>query len=89
MDSNTPQPLSFPCDYPIKVMVRSEPDVRSHVDAVMERHAGPLDLARVTERPSKQQNFLGITYVIRAESESQLAELFTSLKQLPQVVMVL
>src|SRR6185437_16911826 len=81
--------LTFPCDYPIKVMVRAEPGIRSHIDAIMERHAGPLDLSTVTERPSAQQHFLGLTYVIRATGEAQIAELFTALKDCPQVLMVL
>ena len=57
MTSDVPERLSFPCDYPIKVMVRVENGVRSQVDAIVERHAGPIDLAAVTERPSTQGNF--------------------------------
>ena len=53
-----PPRLTFPCDYPIKVMVRAEHGVRAHIDAILERHAGPLDLSSVTERPSAQQHFL-------------------------------
>jgi putative lipoic acid-binding regulatory protein len=89
MTSDVPERLSFPCDYPIKVMVRVENGVRSHVDAIVERHAGPLDLATVTERPSAQGNFLGITYVIRATSPDQIAQLFAALKLCPQVMLVL
>jgi len=48
MNSDVPERLSFPCDYPIKVMVRVEDGVRSQVDAIVERHAGPLDLGSVT-----------------------------------------
>ena len=81
--------LEFPCDYPIKVMVRTEPGIRSRIDAIVERHAGPLDLSTVTERPSAQHNFLALTYVIRASSESQIATLFEALKQCPQVLLVL
>ena len=81
--------LEFPCDYPIKVMVRAEPGIRSRIDAIVERHAGPLDPSTVTERPSAQQNFLGLTYVIRADSASQIATLFEALKQCPQVMLVL
>ena len=81
--------LEFPCDYPIKVMVRVEDGVRSQVDAIVERYAGPLDLAAVTERPSTQRNFLGITYLIRATSPEQIAQLFAALKQCPQVMLVL
>jgi putative lipoic acid-binding regulatory protein len=89
MTSDVPERLSFPCDYPIKVMVRVEDGVRSQVDAIVERHAGPLDLAAVTERPSTQGNFLGITYLIRAISPEQIAQLFAALKQCPQVMLVL
>jgi uncharacterized protein len=89
MTSDVPERLGFPCDYPIKVMVRVEDGVRSRVDAIVERHAGPLDLAAVTERPSTQGNFLGITYLIRAASPEQIAQLFADLKQCPQVMLVL
>ncbi len=89
MNAPDPPRLLFPCDYPIKVMVRVEPGVRAHVDAILERHAGPIDLATVSERASAQQNFLGITYVIHARSEAQIAELFEALKACPQVLLVL
>lgn len=89
MASDVPERLSFPCDYPIKVMVRVEDGVRSQVDTIVERHAGPIDLAAVTERPSTQGNFLGITYQIRAVSPEQIAQLFAALKECPQVMLVL
>jgi putative lipoic acid-binding regulatory protein len=84
-----PPRLNFPCDYPIKVMVRAEEGVRSHIDAIVERHAGPLDLAAVSERASAQQRFLSLTYVIRATGGPQIAELFADLKRCPQVMMVI
>lgn len=89
MDADTPPQLSFPCDYPIKVMVRADPGVRDRVDAIVERHAGPVDLSAVTEHSSAQKRFLAITYVIRAASESQIAALFEALKLCPQVLLVL
>jgi putative lipoic acid-binding regulatory protein len=89
MTTDAPNRLSFPCDYPIKVMVRVADGVRSQIDAIVERHAGPLDVAGVTQRASAQGNFLGITYVIRASSEDQIAQLFAALKQCPQVMLVL
>jgi len=89
MTSNGPERVNFPCDYPIKVMVRVERGVRGQIDAIVEQHAGPLDPAGVTERPSAQGNFLGITYVIRARSEDQIAQLFAALKLCPQVMLVL
>jgi len=87
--SATPPRLTFPCDYPIKVMARTEPGLRTHLDALVERHAGPIDLSTVIERPSAQQNFVGITYVIRAQSAAQINELFEALKLVPAVLLVL
>ena len=89
MTNDAPERLSFPCDYPVKVMVRAEPGVRSRVDAIVATNAGPLDPSAVTERSSAQDHFIGITYVIRATGEAQIAALFAALKLCPQVLLVL
>jgi putative lipoic acid-binding regulatory protein len=89
MSPNPPEHLSFPCDYPIKVMVRAEKGVRSQIDAIIECHAAPLDRTSVVERPSAQKNFLGITYVIRATGAEQIAQLFAALKLCEHVLLVL
>lgn len=89
MTDPTPGRLHFPCDYPIKVMVRAAPGVREQVDAIVRRHAGPIGSESVTERNSARNRYLGITYVIRARDEAQIAELFSALKAFPPVLMVL
>ncbi len=81
--------LSFPCDYPIKVMLRANESSRAHVDAVMARHTDATVIAAATERPSAQGNFLGVTYTIRARDAEHIAALFADLKDLPGVLMVL
>jgi putative lipoic acid-binding regulatory protein len=89
MTPEAPERVTFPCEYPIKVMVRADPGVRSQVDAIIERHEGPVDPSTVTERSSAQNRFMGITYVIRATGEAQIAGLFEALKLCPQVLLVL
>ena len=81
--------LSFPCDYPIKVMLRAGAELRAHVDAVMARHVDATVIALATERPSAQGNFLGVTYTIRARDAEHIAALFADLKDIPGVLMVL
>ena len=54
-----------------------------------ERHAGPVEGLLVTERPSAKNRFIGITYVIHATSEAQIAALFGALKLCPQVMLVI
>ena len=86
---NTPELLTFPCDYPIKVMLRAGTELRAHVDAVMARHAGAQVATSATERPSAQGNFSAVTYTIRARDPEHIAALFADLKDIPGVLMVL
>ena len=89
MTDDSPERLSFPCQYPIKVMVRAEPGVRDEVDRIVEQHAGPLDPGSITERASAQNRFIGITYLIHATGEAQIVALFGALKLHPRVLLVL
>lgn len=81
--------LQFPCRYPIKVMIRASAGLRERIDAIVTRHAGTLQPADITERPSAQQNYAGITYLIEARDEAQIAALFAELKETPGVMVVL
>jgi len=87
---NAPQQLEFPCDYPIKVVVRIQAaGVREAVAEVFERHAGAGSARRSAERPSAQANFAGLTYVIRATGPEQIEALFIELKRIPGVLLIL
>ena len=86
---DAPQKLEFPCDYPIKIMVRSQEGVREAVALAVERHAGPVPEERFRERTSAQANFAGLTYVIQATGAAQIEALFLELKQIPGVLLVL
>jgi len=86
---DTPKLLTFPCAYPIKVMMRAEPAVRASVDAVLARHAEAAAIADATERPSAQGNFRSVTYTIHARDELHIAALFADLKNVDGVLLVL
>ena len=87
MDS--PKLLKFPCDYPIKVMIRTEAEVRAAVDAAFATHAGAAVVAKAVARASAQGNFTSVTYLLHARDEAHVAELFADLKLIPGVLMVL
>ena len=84
-----PERISFPADYPIKVVARSADDLRPRIDAVFARHFGELPEGSVTERASAQSNFVAITYVMRVEHAGQLSALHGELKGFAEVLMVL
>jgi putative lipoic acid-binding regulatory protein len=86
---DTPKLLTFPCAYPIKVMMRAEPAVRAGVDEVLARHAEAAAIAGATERPSAQRNFCSVTYTIHARDEQHIAALFADLKNIDGVLLVL
>jgi len=86
---NQPELLQFPTDYPIKVVGRPSDEFRARVHAIVLRHVPLLDAERVTERLSKNGNFLSISCVIRAESREQVVALATDLKACEGVLMIL
>jgi uncharacterized protein len=84
-----PERISFPVEYPIKVVARAAPDLRAQVDAVFSRHLGPVSPEKVSERPSAQSNFVALTYSLVVDNEAQLKALHAELTLLEGVVMVL
>jgi hypothetical protein len=84
-----PEKISFPADYPIKVVARAELKLRAEIDAIFERHFGTLPPGVPTERPSAQGNFMALTYPMRVERAEQLPALNAELQALPGVMFVL
>ena len=71
--------FEFPCEFPIKVMGRDSESFRTLTLAIVERHAGPLAAASISERASSKGRFLALTYTIRAESRAQLDRIYQDL----------
>ncbi len=84
-----PERITFPTEYPIKVVARASAELRTLVDAVFSHHFGVIPPESVTERASAQSNFVALTYVVVAQNEAQLAALHVDLKLLDGVMMVL
>jgi putative lipoic acid-binding regulatory protein len=78
IDSNN-TPLEFPADHPVKVMGRASPEFRARVLQVAALHAGPLVPEQVSERLSRDGNYVSLTFVIRAESREHLDRLYREL----------
>jgi len=84
-----PERISFPTEYPIKVIARAREGLRGHLDEVFTRHLGAFHEGQVTERPSAQAAFIALTYLLVVEAESQLAPLHSDLQAVEGVIMVL
>ncbi len=81
--------LEYPTDYPIKVVGRPEGGFRLRIDAILERHAGPLPAERVTENTSGKGNYVSITYTIVATGNEQVIGLVEELARTEGVLMVI
>lgn len=87
--SDSKELLTFPTDYPIKVVGRRSEGLRARIDMIVLQHAPDLDHSLTTERDSAQANFVSISYVIRATSREQIVQLATALREADDVVMLI
>ena len=81
--------LAFPCEFPIKVMGKTQTGYAQAVTEVVTRHAPDFDPATLEMRSSREGNYLSLTFTIRAVSREQLDELYRELCDHPMVTMVL
>ncbi|MCY4263602.1 MAG: DUF493 domain-containing protein [Gammaproteobacteria bacterium] len=89
-DAGQTQPkIEFPCLYPIKVIGEARPDFRTTVINAVERHTGSIDSELIKSQSSKQKNYVSITLTIAATGETQLRNIFSDLKAIKSVKLVL
>ncbi len=81
--------LQFPVEFPIKVMGRHDAGLRASTQAIIERHAGPVEESSVRSRTSGDGNFLALTYTVLAVSREQLDAIYRELSACEAVLMAL
>ena len=81
--------IEYPSSFPIKVMGANVPGFVDAVVAIALRFDPALDAAGVVTRPSKGNNYLGVTVTVTATSREQLDELYRTLSTHPMVKVVL
>lgn len=81
--------IEFPCLYPIKIIGRAEHRFEELVVEMVERHTGKIDAELIRIQTSRKNNYLSVTVTIAATGEEQLQNIFTDLKTIDSVKMVL
>lgn len=81
--------LEFPCQFAIKVMGRTIPELDVLVVEIVRRHSPDLREGAVTSRPSKGGNYTAITVTIDASSREQLDAIYQDLTASPHILMAL
>jgi hypothetical protein len=86
-ESQLESPLEFPCDLPIKVFGRNDPEFRAAVLAIVETHFGSA--YTVAEQQSKQGSYSSLTVTVRVESRAQADAVYAALVAHELVLMAL
>ena len=81
--------IEYPCDFPIKIMGKSQQGFAQTIAALVKQHAPDFDPASIEMRSSKRGGYISLTCTINATSRQQLDALYQSLCDHPQVVMAL
>lgn len=81
--------LEYPCDFPIKVLGRTQAGFAQTILEVVRSHAPDFDGSTIDMKTSRRGKYLSLTCVIRATSRQQLDDLYRALCDHPMVVMVL
>lgn len=81
--------ISFPCDYPIKIVGTHTEDFVDRVTMIVRQHAADLEEDKISVRMSRNDRFCSVTFVIVATGELQLQAINTALQAEPCVSMVL
>ena len=81
--------ITYPCDFPIKIMgVTQDAFAQTIVDVVC-LHDPEFDADKMEMRPSSKGNYLSLTVTVRATSREQLDNLYRALSSHPMVIVVL
>ncbi|MEJ2514097.1 MAG: DUF493 domain-containing protein [Gammaproteobacteria bacterium] len=81
--------LTFPLEFPVKVMGRSAPDFVELVTGIVSDHTGALAEEAVAVRDSRKGNFVSVTVTFTATSREQLDAVYRALSGHERVLMVL
>lgn len=81
--------LTFPRDFTIKVMGKTDSDFKEKVTAIIKKHFPNIKDEQISQRPSKDNNYLALSININAESKEQLDALYQDLSAEPSILMAL
>ena len=89
MTKESDELFNFPCDFPIKVMGRTDCELETLVVEIVNKHVDDLNEAAVKSRPSGKGNFMAVTVIVKAHSREQLDNIYLELTAQEEVLMAL
>ena len=71
--------FEFPCEFPVKAMGKSGPDLETAVLEIINRHVTDLSEGAIKLNASKGGNYTSITITITAQSKAHLDGIYMEL----------
>ncbi|MDH5472512.1 MAG: DUF493 domain-containing protein [Gammaproteobacteria bacterium] len=81
--------FAFPCEFPIKAMGKSGPELEGAVLAIINRHVPDLSEGAIKLNASKGGNYTSITITITAQSKAHLDGIYYELTACEHVLFAL
>lgn len=88
-ESSEETALTFPCQFPVKLMGHNKPEFRPLAIRLIEQHTGKVAADTVKESQSRNGNFLSITVTIDAKNQQQLDDIYRTLSNHKEVLVAL
>ena len=81
--------ITYPSDFPIKIMGAMQDAFASTMVELVQRHDPDFHAGKMELRPSSKGTYLSLTVTVRATSREQLDNLYRALSSHPMVKVVL
>lgn len=81
--------ITYPSDFPIKIMGAMQDDFASTMVELVQLHDPDFHAGKMEMRPSSKGTYLSLTVTVRATSREQLDNLYRALSSHPMVKVVL
>lgn len=88
-DENDESLIQYPCEFPIKIMGKTNLSFEATVLGILREHVPDLGEGAISLRHSSEGKFVSITATITATSRQQLDDLYGALNAHDDVLMVL
>ncbi len=81
--------LKFPCEFPIKAIVKAESNLSQVIFDIVAKHAPNVTADDIQFRHSDKKQYLSVTITITATSQKQLDNIYRELTAHEQILFVL
>ncbi len=81
--------IEFPCDFPIKVMGKTQDDFSIEIIHTIQKHVSNFDASKIEMKGSAKGNYTSLTCTCYVESKQQLDDIYRALTSHPLVKYVL